>query len=734
MVSSEAVILRRELGAVIATSNEQENEIARLHGVIAQLRAKVAGGDVELAAAKAVIAQLCSQLGEKDGLIALLERHLADAGIKISDLERREAYHDSAHVPPSNRSITLRQMRRDDIEAQRRASTGRGPGREYDHEGTTLKLDVGDNLEHRRAVAPEECPKCGHAHFRQKRGIPRDQVDIEIKKNEKRYVLHDLECAGCGHVVKAHRGGIVPGTILGPKAVAFVGSLKHHCHATAGQVRGVLSDAFGIGIGRTSAAAGLNAAADGLAGRADAIRELEEAMALPAEADESRDRTAVMKEPEDDGTSPPGTGKNRWRLEYQDGWAWIVASDRSVRVWVSTSRGKAAFEGNFPDRTGAGTAHDSYGVYGACRVSQDDWVHKIRNARHLAKRERSSELRAALEALADGMAGDYKRARNLVAPGGAFPDAGARENAASIKAAMGARADEYDRLGKRKMATYVRNGCGKYATFIRYPGVSPNTARAEHTAKWLKKWLNSSEKTVTAEGRRRKSDMCTVGLTAILRGLSLHDLLCEDLGMPPPDEYAHVRAEGQREPRSTTRTASGAIVRPGRDRAAQDPGRNAAAGSPLLSLKCGGEGGTSSPAPAPAPAPAVPAAVVAAAAAAAKPAAAKTTSVTTLAGPAEAKPATGKAKEVKPTGTARTKRTPKERQRRPAITPSPKVAAIGRPRRGRPDEGARPPSTTARTAPVAAPSGPGPPSAGGGAVADPDSRSPIPSPTGPIGR
>ena len=335
----------------------------------------------------------------------------------------------------------------------------------------------------------------------------------------------------------------------------------------------------------------LNAAADGLAGRADAIRELEEAMALPAEADETCDRTAVMKEPEDDGTSPPGTGKNRWRLEYQDGWAWIVASDRSVRVRVSTSRGKAAFEGNFTDRTDAGTAHDSYGVYGVCRVSQDDWVHKIRNARHLARRERSSELRAELEALADGMAGDYKRAQDLVAPGGAFPDAGARENAASIEAAMEARADEYDRLGKRKMATYVRNGCGKYATFIRYPGVSPNTARAEHTAKWLKKWLNSSEKTVTAEGRRRKSDMCTVGLTAILRGLRLHDLLCEDLGMPPPDEYARVRAEGQRQPRSTTRTASGAIVRPGRDRAALDPGRKAAAGSPLLSLKCGGEGG-----------------------------------------------------------------------------------------------------------------------------------------------
>ena len=94
------------------------------------------------------------------------------------------------------------------------------------------------------------------------------------------------------------------------------------------------------------------------------ICELEEAMALPAEADESCYRTAAMRESEDDGASPPGKGKNRRRLEYKKGWAWIVVSDRSVRIWISTSRGIAVFKGRFPDRVDAGTTHEAYVALG----------------------------------------------------------------------------------------------------------------------------------------------------------------------------------------------------------------------------------------------------------------------------------------------------------------------------------------------------------------------------------
>ena len=134
------------------------------------------------------------------------------------------------------------------------------------------------------------------------------------------------------------------------------------------------------------------------------------------------------------------------------------------------------------------------------------------------------------------------------------------------------------------MATYIRSGEGKYAMFLLLPAMSSTTARAEQVAKWLKAWLRNSEKTVTAKGRRRKSDACTAGGTAIRRGGSVYNMLCEDLGVPPPAEYAKVRAEGQRRPRHGT-TASGARVR--------RPRRQG----------CGGRGGGEATAPAAGPPP-----------------------------------------------------------------------------------------------------------------------------------
>ena len=49
-----------------------------------------------------------------------------------------------------------------------------------------------------------------------------------------------------------------------------------------------------------------------------------------------------------------------------------------------------------------------------------------------------------------------------------------------------------------------------------------------------KPWLQNREKTVTVKGRRRKSDPCTAGGTAIRRGGSVYGMLREEPGMPRP--------------------------------------------------------------------------------------------------------------------------------------------------------------------------------------------------------
>ena len=140
MVDSERVVLRKELASIIADNN-------RLEGIDLQRRADLAAKDAENSGLRSEKSRLLSENGrlrsensklrsEKSRLLSLVaaqQEALEGAGIKIKDMERREAYHDNPNVPPSHRSLTLLEMRREDTEERRRSSTGRRPGRARGH-------------------------------------------------------------------------------------------------------------------------------------------------------------------------------------------------------------------------------------------------------------------------------------------------------------------------------------------------------------------------------------------------------------------------------------------------------------------------------------------------------------------------------------------------------------------------------------------------------------------------
>ena len=192
LVDSERVVLRKDLASIIADNN-------RLEGIDLQRRADLAAKDAENSGLRSETSRLLS-------LAAAQQEALEGAGIKIKDMERREAYHDNPNVPPSHRSLTLLEMRREDTEERRRSSTGRRPGRARGHPGTTSKLDAGAEREDRHACAAE-CPECHGTSLHRRRGLPKEVVEIEVTKKEKMIVFHDLVCNGCGYVVKASRRG-----------------------------------------------------------------------------------------------------------------------------------------------------------------------------------------------------------------------------------------------------------------------------------------------------------------------------------------------------------------------------------------------------------------------------------------------------------------------------------------------------------------------------------------------
>ncbi len=501
--------------------------------------------------------------------------------------------------------------------------------------------------------------------------------------------------------IRAPRDGAVDDTVMGSNLLAIAGAVHAHCHGTAGTISAFLDDGLNVSIKPPAVGAAINAVGRGLAGRAQQIRDKEEMQANPAEADETGMVTFVEKEPEDDG-SAPGTGRNRRRREAKRGYLWVVLSRTAARVHADPSRAGAVLECNFPDRCYAPTVHDKLQqYYHVCRCSQMDYVHPARHARHAIIRAAADpQKRAVAEALHARFVYVFRRARKMVeGHGGAFQDPDIRKKAQWLEDEVAAIAEDYREAGIQEMYTYLHGAAGHIATFMLYPGLSPDTTGVERFMKWLIGWRKSGGRTVTATGRKIFSDIATVAGSYMVQERSYADAIREELGSPPPPEYAQIRAEGSRwhlcaPSRRRGRGRRGPLPAPVAPRAGADPLIAVPARGPA-SNACGA--GARPAGPERQAKPGTPA----------KPAGPERQA--RPAGPErQAKPAKQRTERGRPGGAA-PRSAPKQSQRCFAVADVPgKAAAAEKAGRKRPAARARP--ATVHAAPVAAPSGPGPPS------------------------
>ena len=299
-----------------------QRALAKAHAVIDGLREKVremeeeagraaagiASRDVDCARKDAEIARKDAEIARKDAEIARLRAMLEKEGIEIKRLKASEAYHDNAHAPTSKGTLTMRQMQKEAVEGRRRASTGRRPGRERGHEGTTSKIGPGAPVEDRFCEA-RRCHVCGGTDLVE-RTATKQHVDVRIVADERWLRLHDLECAGCGTVLRAPRDGAVDGTSAGGELLAVIGGLHADCHGTAGTIGAFLRNVLGIRMGAPAVHNAINVIGRGIRPRARAIRDAAEMRADPSEADETVMTTAVERGPRRTAARPgrEGTG------------------------------------------------------------------------------------------------------------------------------------------------------------------------------------------------------------------------------------------------------------------------------------------------------------------------------------------------------------------------------------------------------------------------------------------
>ena len=98
LLDSEMVVLRKELGAVIAENDRLRRAVDDHRDAAAKSDARNANMAVENAALRAENKRQGAEIAENDRMIAAMKKALDEAGIKILDLERREAYRDNPNA------------------------------------------------------------------------------------------------------------------------------------------------------------------------------------------------------------------------------------------------------------------------------------------------------------------------------------------------------------------------------------------------------------------------------------------------------------------------------------------------------------------------------------------------------------------------------------------------------------------------------------------------------------
>lgn len=252
----------------------------------------------------ASLVELCLRQAQ---LIAAYEARLSALTERLEDLERRSV----RGAAPFARS------------EDKRSSNPRRPGRKGGHEGSYRVRPADDEIDQRIEVPLDNCPHCGTVLCQETDKVLEQTIieTLPVRPQALRLVTHRNRCTGCGrrvasqHPLQVSTASGAAGTHLGPRALAFAGSLSKGFGLTMRKSCAVLRDLLGISL----SPGGLSQALDRMAERLkdEDAKVLE---ALKAEPVLYTDETSWWV---------GRTGFSLWVLTNQAGTCYRIVSSRS---------------------------------------------------------------------------------------------------------------------------------------------------------------------------------------------------------------------------------------------------------------------------------------------------------------------------------------------------------------------------------------------------------------------
>ena len=319
------------------------DELAESIGVIRRLSEQLQAADKRNAELEMLLAEYTMKYelaaAERDEALAKVER-LEDTLQKVSEgkieAEKALVYYDNAHAPPSNDTITQREINAEKkAERKKKNPTGRR-GRKKGCKNTAISRKA----ERTARYTPEKYSECGGKNLRVT-GAEGDMVyDIphipqDIMTN---HIAETCTCADCD-METTEDTGMPKGTIFGPNLLKFVVSLWDG-NGTDQKIADVFSGLFGVDkCAKSTIQHALDAAADRMEPEADRIAAEMVTKEIPVNIDE---------------TPFSACGST--------GQAWLATDADATQVKVAGSRGAAVLVERFSVLPPAGYHRRAGGV------------------------------------------------------------------------------------------------------------------------------------------------------------------------------------------------------------------------------------------------------------------------------------------------------------------------------------------------------------------------------------
>jgi transposase len=293
--------------------------------------------------------------------IADLKAQVADRSARLQQNSTNSSRPPSADPPSAPKRPT------------KPAPSGRKPGGQPGHQGTTRQLLPAEQVQELRCYLPQACEQC-HTTLAQvptARVPPRRHQVWElppVQPHVTEHQLHARDCPHCGTRTWAALPPDVPTRMAGPRLQAFCALLTGRFRLGRRPTLELLEDAFGISLSLGTLVA-LEAATAGTL--ADPYAQV--ARAVAAAASVNADETG-------------------WKEAGKRAWLWLAATPELALFRLHDQRNRAAFETLLPLTSTSIVTSDRYGVYTSLPLSRRQlcWAHLARDFQALAERTRAA--------------------------------------------------------------------------------------------------------------------------------------------------------------------------------------------------------------------------------------------------------------------------------------------------------------------------------------------------------